>query len=258
MMSHQNNLESIYGKTYALLENDPDVTPESIGQIEDDWVSFHSARARWVSDQEMQRVWARIFAEEAKKPGSFSRRTMAFVETLEKDEAHLFNELCGFVVYDDVNPSPVLLIPYEERPDGEIFNPIFTEHGINQFSMRRLDSIGLVRFTSPFLTDSIRVYNSRAVHLRYRDHAERFQLLPMEKQPGKFCVYFGCLDFTSLGFALFKLTTPAEIPNYFDYCRFHWRSHGIYPLPESWDFERDGILLSGGSAPDGSPPGGLS
>jgi hypothetical protein len=128
-MSHQNNLESIYGKTYALLENDPDVTPELIGQIQDDWVSFHSARARLVSDQEMQQVWARIFAEEAKKPGSFSRRSMAFVETLEKDEAHLFNELCGFVVYDDLSPIPVLLIPYEQRPDGEIFNPIFTEHG---------------------------------------------------------------------------------------------------------------------------------
>jgi predicted DNA binding CopG/RHH family protein len=60
---------------------------------------FHSIRARRVSDEDMQSVWAKILAEEAKKPGSFSKRTVAFVETLDKDEANLFNELCRFVVY---------------------------------------------------------------------------------------------------------------------------------------------------------------
>jgi hypothetical protein len=82
-MMEQKHLESIFGKTCALLESDPDADAETIGQMDNDRVVFHSVRARRVSDDDMQSVWAKIFAEEAKKPGSFSKRTMAFIETLE-------------------------------------------------------------------------------------------------------------------------------------------------------------------------------
>ena len=231
-MSHQNNLGSIYGKTYALLENDPDVTPESIRQIEDDWVSFHSARARWVSDQEMQQVWARIFAEEAKKPGSSSRRTMAFVETLEKDEAHLFNELCRFVVYDDREIRPALAVPSEEQAGTEIFNRIFLESGINLSAMARLDSIGLVRFTTPWITESGRFYKSRAIRVRYCGDERRFQLAEMEKQPGHYYFYCGSVGFTPLGEELFKLATPTEVPGFFDYLESAWAGRGVLRIPE--------------------------
>jgi hypothetical protein len=90
----------------------------------------------------------------------------------------------GGLVYDDLHPTPVLTIPFEERADGEKFNAIFTDRGINQLSLRQLDSIGLVKFTSPFVAENFRFYTSRAVHLRYRDQVGRFQLASAEKRPG--------------------------------------------------------------------------
>jgi hypothetical protein len=62
-VSDQKNLESIYGKTYRLLESDPEVNPETIQLMDNDWVRFHSDRARLVSDDQMQFLWAKIFAE---------------------------------------------------------------------------------------------------------------------------------------------------------------------------------------------------
>jgi Protein of unknown function (DUF2806) len=214
--------------------------------MDDDWINFHSTRARRVSDEDMQHLWARIFAEEAKKPGSFSKRTMAFVETLEKDEARLFNELCGFVIYDDLQPTPVLTIPFEEQVDGQIFNAIFTSRDINQLSLRHLDSIGLVKFTSPFVTENFRFYTALAAHLRYHDQVGRFQLPAAEKRPGYYYAKFGAVNFTPLGFELFRLAKPSAVPGYFDYCQSIWLHIGIYRIPEDWDFEKDSVLLTGG------------
>jgi hypothetical protein len=144
----------------------------------------------------------------------------------------------------------VLTIPFEERADGEKFNAIFTDRGINQLSLRQLDSIGLVKFTSPFVAENFRFYTSRAVHLRYRDQVGRFQLASAEKRPGNYYAKFGVVDFTPLGFELLRLATPPAVFGYFDYCQSAWRSLGIYRIPESWDFEKDGTLLTGGKTSD--------
>jgi Protein of unknown function (DUF2806) len=92
----QRNLEAIYGKTILLLE--PSTDPETINQIDEDWIFFHSEKARLVSDQEMQSLWARILAREAERPGSFSKRTLDFLAALEKSEAEDFTNLCRYVV----------------------------------------------------------------------------------------------------------------------------------------------------------------
>src|SRR5258708_4624244 len=56
----QSNLEAIYGKTFQLLE--PEVSTTTIEQMNEDWIVFHSEKARLVSDEEMQTLWARVLA----------------------------------------------------------------------------------------------------------------------------------------------------------------------------------------------------
>jgi hypothetical protein len=243
-MTEQKHLESIYGKTYALLENDPDVDAETIGQMDNDWIVFHSIRARRVSDEDMQSVWAKIFAEEAKKPGSFSKRTVAFIESLEKAEAHLFNTLCSFVVYDDREPRPTLAIPHEQESEGDIFNSIFLRHGINSAALIRLDSIGLVKFTTPWISANFRFYESRFVKVRYFDDVRIFQLPPHEKR-SDYCFVYGAVDFTELGQELFRLSAASAVPGLFDYLETAWRGLGVLRVPEGWDPDRDGILQTG-------------
>jgi hypothetical protein len=62
-------------------------------------------------------------------------------------------------------------------------------------NMARLDSIGLVRFTTPWITESGRFYKSRAIRVRYFGDERRFQLAEMEKQPGHYYFYYGSVRF---------------------------------------------------------------
>jgi hypothetical protein len=68
-----------------------------------------------------------------------------------------------------VNQVQHLRYPVNKGLDGKIFNAIFTDRGINRLSLSRLDSVGLVKFTSPFLRNNIRFFDSCTVHLRYRE-----------------------------------------------------------------------------------------
>jgi hypothetical protein len=63
----QINLEAIYGKTFQICFASG-VDSATIAQMDDDWIVSHSEKARLVSDPEMQTLWARVMAVEAKVP----------------------------------------------------------------------------------------------------------------------------------------------------------------------------------------------
>lgn len=128
----QNNIEGITAK--ALPEVSPEAKPES---MEDDWIANFFDKCRLISDEEMQSLWARILAEEANAPGRFSKRTVDLVGTLDKSDALLFAQLCGFAVSLG-EMSPLIYEPGDE---------IYTKQGINFESLSHLESLGLIRFS---------------------------------------------------------------------------------------------------------------
>jgi hypothetical protein len=85
----QENIEYITGE--ALNNLNEGAKPED---IEDDWISHFFEKCKIVSDTEMKGLWARVLAGEANNPGSFSRRTVEFIATMDKKEAHDFTNLC--------------------------------------------------------------------------------------------------------------------------------------------------------------------
>ena len=55
--------------------------------MSDDWIANFFDKCRNVSDREMQDLWARVLAGEANTPGSYSKRTVNFLTTLDSEEA---------------------------------------------------------------------------------------------------------------------------------------------------------------------------
>ena len=90
-MTKQVNMEEIIEKALPGLDDNAD--PEA---MENDWIMNFFDKARMVSDEEMQRIWAGILAGEGNSPGSFSRRTVNLVADLDKRDADLFRKLCGY------------------------------------------------------------------------------------------------------------------------------------------------------------------
>lgn len=127
----QENIEAITEEAIPKLKDNS--KPE---EVEEDWITNFFDKCRIVSDKEMQSLWATVLAGEANAPGSFSKRTVNFLGSLDRSDARLFTILCGFgwLVGD--------VIPLIYNVQDSIYNDM----GINFNSLTHLDDIGLLSF----------------------------------------------------------------------------------------------------------------
>ena len=127
----QANIESIT----ALAANSlpPTASTEALNE---DWVAHFFKQCDTVSDAEMQSLWSKLLAGEASKPGTYSRRTVDLVSTLDKADASLFTTLVQFV-WMIGDPQPLVY---------DIGASVYKAAGITFESLKHLDSLGLVSF----------------------------------------------------------------------------------------------------------------
>jgi hypothetical protein len=79
-------------------------------EIDDDWLNLYARMAEDKTSEELRSLFGKILAGEIRKPGSFSLRTMQFVSTLSRDEAHRISMFFSFALsgkfvplFQDVN-----------------------------------------------------------------------------------------------------------------------------------------------------------
>jgi len=129
----QENIESITAQAATAL---PDSA--KVDDLDEDWVAHFFKQCDTVSDKEMQSLWARLLSGEATSPGTFSKRTVDFISTIDKKDAALFTDLCQFI-WVIGEPTPLIY---------EIDNEIYNNQGITFESLKHLDAIGLISFES--------------------------------------------------------------------------------------------------------------
>ena len=84
----------------------------------------------------MQLLWGKILAGEANKPGTFSRRTLNTVATLERRDAELFTRFCGFVWrFEELRPLVF-------GAQGHVLHRL----GMSFDDLLSLTSLGLIHF----------------------------------------------------------------------------------------------------------------
>ncbi|MFP9431160.1 DUF2806 domain-containing protein [Enterobacter sp. LM3] len=124
----QENIESIsIQAAMNLNEND------NISDINEDWINAFFKECEDINDKEMQTLWARILSEEAKSEGSFSKRTIKLLSTLNKDEANLITYFGRFVWQASIL-TPILLLDDNGDTDEISFIQLST-----------LDSLGVIQ-----------------------------------------------------------------------------------------------------------------
>src|SRR5262249_33204038 len=107
----QANIEAITQKAIPLLTDG--AVPQKMA---DDWITNFFDKSRIVSDDEMQTLWSQILAGEANVPGTFAKQTVNLLANLDKTDAQLFTNLCGFVWH--INE----LIPLVFTTNGEPYS----------------------------------------------------------------------------------------------------------------------------------------
>lgn len=129
----QENIENITANAAKSLPLNS--SPEN---LDEDWIVHFFDKCENISDTEMQSLWSSLLAGEATNPGTYSKRTIDLIATMDKKDAELFTALCQFGWSIG---SPTILI-FDTTSD------IYTKHGIDFSTLKHLDSIGLISFES--------------------------------------------------------------------------------------------------------------
>ena len=211
---YQQNMEDILKN--ALPDVKEDAKPEA---VEGDWFINFFDKCRLISDPEMQTLWGKVLAGEANEPGSFSKRTVNFIQTLSKNEAEKFQLLCCFSIASE-NFTPLIYDPKDE---------FFVKNGLNIMDMQILNDIGLI-ILEGLVTYSVPI-NVPKFELFYFDTT--FEIRIPEKDDFK----IGQVVMTELGREIAKLCSIRPIHGFSNYLVGKWSEFGytITQLPESSD-----------------------
>ena len=101
------------------------ILPEKqIEEVDSDWFSFYFERAKLVSDESMQKIWASILTEEINAPNSISRSLIHTLSIIDKKQAESFCNLCRFcwfdLDYDKVHPFIYISKAHTAYKDSKI------------------------------------------------------------------------------------------------------------------------------------------
>lgn len=128
----QENIENITAQAAQQLP--PEAKAED---LEEDWLAHFFDKCEKVSDKEMQSLWSSLLAGEATSPGTYSKRTVDYVATMDKKDAELFTTFCQFTwMIGDATP---LIFDFKHE--------IYSSQGITFDSLTHLDAIGLISFS---------------------------------------------------------------------------------------------------------------
>ena len=202
----QKNIEDITQKALPNLNDDA-----KSENVENDWIVNFFDKCRLISDSDMQGLWSRILSGEANSPGSYSKRTVNFLSSLDKNDAELFTKLCKFAwMIGDVKP-----LIYDVK------NDIYNKHKINFGSLNHLESIGLIQFNS--LAGFRQLGIPKRVPLFYYDKPA---LLEFEKESDNE-LELGKVLLTKIGQELAPICGSSPDQDFYEYICEKWRKEGL-------------------------------
>ena len=203
----QDNIESITEKAI------PQLTSSSTPQdMDNDWIMNFFDKCRIISDEDMQILWAKILAGESNSPGTYSKRTVNSMASLDKRDAVLFAKLCGFNwLFGDLET-----LIYDEEAS------IYRTAGINFDTLIHLDDIGLISFsTSGFTLANL--------PKRIKCHYYGEPIIIESKQDEDNSIKIGKVLLSRTEKQLAPICDSKPVDGFTEYILDNWRKQGLTP-----------------------------
>lgn len=208
----QSNIEAITQNALPLLED------KSMPQnVTDDWITNFFDKSRIVSDEEMQSLWSRVLAGEANAPGAFAKRTVNLLADLDKEDAVLFVQLCGFG-WMVGNVVPLIF---------DVQASIYNDLGINFNTLSHLESLGLIQFSH--LSGFRRLRMPKFVTVLYYGQPVTLSL-PNDADND---LELGNVLLTRAGQQLAHVCRSKPVDGFFQYVKEMWIAKSLLPKPET-------------------------
>lgn len=137
-VQYQQNIENIIEKAL------PRINEESlVDNLSNDWLLAYFDKCRFVSEIEMQELWAKVLAGEVNNHGSFSKITIDVLSKLGPSEAKLFSRLCSLCIQMKSEEDEVFS-PYLITHLGDHFH-MFKTMGVTFGNLIELETLGLIK-----------------------------------------------------------------------------------------------------------------
>lgn len=135
-LKKQENLEAIIEK--AILEISQ-IADEKINdqKVNESWMLHFIDGSKFASEEEVKNLWAKILAGEVSKPGTYSIKTLKILETMDKNDAELFVNVCKASLY--TNSEKYYFLP-SRKEYYEMF-------GLKLLDIIKLEEIGLLGYS---------------------------------------------------------------------------------------------------------------
>lgn len=155
----QEAIESITRMAADSLKSQSDAKPED---IDDDWLYAFFEKAKLVTDEMARGLWAKVLAGEAKKKGSFSKRSLNVLSSLDSDDARHFCHLCKFMTLIDGHDLHPMIFEWSRD---------FDSSGCLDFdSLTDLDALGLIKNEPMGISFNLSIFAIRSIDITYGTH----------------------------------------------------------------------------------------
>lgn len=208
----QQNIEAITEKALPLLEDKS--APQNMA---DDWITNFFDKSRIVSDVDMQQLWSRVLAGEANSPGDFAKKTVNLLADLDKSDAELFTNLCGFA-WQIGDIIPLVFDDMDER---------YNRRGIRFNSLAHLESLGLIQFNDIVGFQRMKLPKSMTVFY-YGKIATL--TLPHEKDNA---IPLGKVLLTRAGQQLAPVCGSTPVDGFYEFIYDRWAKESLVPNREN-------------------------
>lgn len=131
------NFLKIAKKADEVYQATPKEDAEEKKEYEFDWFVKFYEHASSISNEEMQALWASIFAREAAEPGNISLSLLNALSLMSKSQAQLFCNISRFALRD-VDYSPILLLFVSTNREA------YEKSRITPEQLKELQRLGLI------------------------------------------------------------------------------------------------------------------
>jgi hypothetical protein len=181
--------------------------------IDISFIDKYMDQAKFVYDEEIQILWAKVLAGEFEKPNSTPFSVVRILSEITKRQAEAFSYICSLCVNIVIETSstffplihPAFFIFYNTE------NRFFNNSYLNIQTINDLDTIGLIKFNQMgFLSEYKKIFTGSGIHINYGNVTKTIS----DYEDNKFPV--GDIILTSSGKALMKAITARFIDGWLD------------------------------------------
>ena len=212
------NQDSIYRKASNMMAES--AKPE---EIDEDWIAQFADKARLVSNQDFQILWAGVLAQECNKPGSIPKALLKIIEQMDRSMADAFMKVasCSVWYIENGRKRYAPLIYYSVRN-----NEYCAQLGLCYEDLLDLESVGLVKIGNATGPSSYNRIYSGTIHYFNKEAS----VYPLKGE-----MAIGHVEYTKAGEALCAAVKPDEIEDFLK--KYVRRLMAGLSLQEEWSPE---------------------